>query len=152
MERQMPSSLRLLCELRLFYKAINIGDYNIENFIYQDIRDILKNNMRERHVWIYDCIVWMYGFLLYQQYNTNMPCIYLLVLTLCAVPSLFSRMWLFVTLWIIAHNVPLSMALPRQYLSDTAVGCHFLLQGSSPCRDQTCFSDLSCTDRRVLYH
>ena len=48
MERQMPSSLRLLCELRLFYKAINIGDYNIENFIYQDIRDILKNNMRER--------------------------------------------------------------------------------------------------------
>ena len=53
----MPSSLRLLCELRLFYKATSIGDYIIENFIYQDISDILKNNnMRERHVCTYDYI------------------------------------------------------------------------------------------------
>ena len=75
----MPSSLRLLCELRLFYKATSIGDYIIENFIYQDISDILKNNnMRERHVCTYDYIfVWMYGFLLYQQIiQTCHLCIY----------------------------------------------------------------------------
>ena len=52
----------------------------------------------------------------------------------------------FATLWIVAHQTPLSMGFPRQ---DTGVGCHFLLQGifltqgSNPC--------LLCC-RQVLYH
>ena len=151
MKRTMPSSLRLLCELRLFYKATSRGDYIIENFIYQDVRDILKNNnMRERHVCIYDCIfVWMYGFLLYQQIIQTCH-LHIYYWHCWAVLSLFSHVWLFVTLWTVAHQVPLSMAFCRQYVSDTGVGCHFLLQGSSPPREPTCFSDVSGLDRQVL--
>ena len=55
----MPSSLRLLCELRLFYKATSIGDYIIENFIYQDVRDILKIIIWEKDMYVY-MIVFLY--------------------------------------------------------------------------------------------
>ena len=36
-----------------------------------------------------------------------------------------SCIWLFITIWTITCQAPLSMAFPRQ---DTEVGCHFLLQ------------------------
>ena len=40
--------------------------------------------------------------------------------------SCFSHVRLFVTLWTVAHQAPLSMCFSRQ---DTGVGCHSLLQG-----------------------
>ena len=69
--------------------------------------------------------------------------------------SCFSHVQLFVTLWIVAHQAPLSMGFSRQeYWSagkNTAVGCHFLLQGiltqgSNPCL--LCF----LLGRWILYH
>ena len=41
----------------------------------------------------------------------------------------FSRSQLFVTLWTIAHQAPLSIGFPRQ--ADWS-GCHALLQGTVP--------------------
>ena len=37
-----------------------------------------------------------------------------------------SPVWLFVTPWTVAHQVPLSMDFPGE---NTAMGCHFLLEG-----------------------
>ena len=54
----------------------------------------------------------------------------------CAVLSHFSCVWLFVTLWTVAHQAPLSMDSPGK---STGIGCHallqeiFLTQGSNPC-------------------
>ena len=49
---------------------------------------------------------------------------------MCAcVPSRFSHVWLFVTLWTVIHQVPLSVGFSRQeYWS----GCHALFQGIFP--------------------
>ena len=50
--------------------------------------------------------------------------------------SHFSHVQLFVTLWTVAHQAPLSRGFPGK---NTGVGCHFLLQGifltqgSNPC-------------------
>ena len=41
----------------------------------------------------------------------------------------FSCVWLFVTLWTVAHKAPLSMGLSRQ---ETGVACHAFLQGIFP--------------------
>ena len=38
----------------------------------------------------------------------------------------FSHVWLFATLWTVAHQAPQSMGFSRQYWS----GCHFLLHGN----------------------
>ena len=38
------------------------------------------------------------------------------------------------------------------YPWDSGVGCHFLLQGSSWPRDQTCISCVSCIGRQIIYH
>ena len=61
----------------------------------------------------------------------------------------FSRVQLFVTLWTVAHQTPLSMAFPGK---NTGVGCHLLLQGMFPTQGMhphfLCL--LHC--RRVLYH
>ena len=48
---------------------------------------------------------------------------------------------LFVTLWILACQVPLPMRLPGK---NTGVGCHFLLRGSFQARDWTHVSHVSC--------
>ena len=48
---------------------------------------------------------------------------------------------LFLTLWIGACRAPLSMGFSRQ---NTAVGCHFLLKGSSRPRNWICVSCSSC--------
>ena len=42
------------------------------------------------------------------------------------VHACFSCVWLFATLWTVAHQAPLSMGFPRQ---ECSVGCHFFLQG-----------------------
>ena len=42
------------------------------------------------------------------------------------VPSHFSRVQLFATLWTMAHQTPLSMGF---FSKNTGVGCHVLLQG-----------------------
>ena len=53
-----------------------------------------------------------------------------LLSTMCArVLSHFSRVWLFVTPWTVAHWAPLAMGFSRQ---DTGVGCYALLQGIFP--------------------
>jgi len=41
----------------------------------------------------------------------------------------FSCVCLFMNLWTVAHQFPLSIEFSRQ---DTGVGCHFLLQGIIP--------------------
>ena len=53
--------------------------------------------------------------------------------------SHFSPVWLFVTLWTVAHQAPLSMGFSRKKKKkNTGVGCHalfqgiFLTQGSNP--------------------
>ena len=46
--------------------------------------------------------------------------------------SYFSHARLFVTLWTIAHQAPLSMEFSRQEGKSTGVGCHALLQGNLP--------------------
>ena len=43
--------------------------------------------------------------------------------------KLLSPVWLFMTPWTVAYQAPPSMGFSRQ---DTAVGCHFLLQGYFP--------------------
>ena len=43
--------------------------------------------------------------------------------------KLLSRVQLFVTLWTVTHQAPLSMDSPGK---DIGVGCHFLLQGDLP--------------------
>ena len=54
----------------------------------------------------------------------------------CAVLSRFSCVWLFVALWTVAHQAPLSMDSPGK---NTGVGCHAFLQEifstqvSNPC-------------------
>ena len=45
--------------------------------------------------------------------------------------DLLGHVHLFATPWTVAHQDPLSMGFPRH----TGVGCHFLLQESSPPRD-----------------
>ena len=64
--------------------------------------------------------------------------------------SHFSHVQLFVTLWTVAHQAPLTMGFSRQeYWS----GLPCPPPGeSSPPRDQTCISYDSCIDRQVLYH
>ena len=52
------------------------------------------------------------------------------------------------TLWTVASQAPLSMGCSGK---NTGMGCHFLLQGSSRPKDQTCFY-VSCISRQVLYH
>ena len=55
--------------------------------------------------------------------------------------SCFSRVRLFVTLWTVARQAPLSMGFSRQeYWS----GLHALLQGIFLPRDRTCVSSISC--------
>ena len=62
--------------------------------------------------------VWLLGFLL-------LSSIFLLLIVVCVfMLSHFSHVWLFVTLWTVACQVPLSMFPGR----NTGVGCHFLLQ------------------------
>ena len=62
--------------------------------------------------------------------------------------SCFSCVWLFATLWSIAHQAPLSMGSPGK---DPGVGCHFLLQGSSQPGDRNPVSYVSCIGRQILY-
>ena len=63
--------------------------------------------------------------------------------------SCFSRVQLFVTLWTVACQVPLSMGFSRQvYLSGLLCPPGHLSQPS----DQTHVSYISCIGRWVLYH
>ena len=58
--------------------------------------------------------------------------------------SRFSPAQLFVTLWTVAHQAPLSMGFP---IKNTGLGCHAFLSGIEPT-----FLIVSCTGRQVLYH
>ena len=68
---------------------------------------------------------------------------------MCMLLSCFSHVQLFVTLWTVACQAPVSMGFSRhEYRS----GCHVLLQGiSSRPRDQTQVSFVSCIGRWILY-
>ena len=65
--------------------------------------------------------------------------------------SCFSRVRLFVTLWIIACQAPLSMGLSRQEWILGWVAMPYS-RGISQPRDQTWASCVSCIGRQVLYH
>ena len=60
--------------------------------------------------------------------------------------SCFSHVWLFATLWIAAHQAPLSMEFSRQ---DSGEGCHFFLHRVFPTQELNP-SLLHC--RLILYH
>ena len=66
----------------------------------------------------------------------------------CAILSHFSCVWLFVTLWTIAHQAPLSMEFSR-ILEWVAI---FSSRGSSQHRDGTCIYWGSCIADRHFYH
>ena len=72
-------------------------------------------------------------------------------ISLCVcVLSHFSRVRLSVTLWTITHQALLSMGSSRQ---EHWSGLPFpSVKGSSPSRDQTHISYVSCIGRQVLYH
>ena len=62
----------------------------------------------------------------------------------------FSCVQLFVTLWTVALQAPLSMGiLQARTLEGVAMPSS---GGSSPPRDRTRISQSTCTGRRVLYH
>ena len=64
--------------------------------------------------------------------------------------QLLSCVWLFVILWTVARQSPLSVEFPLS--KNTGVHCHFLLRGSSQPRDWTYISWVSCISRHILYH
>ena len=67
-----------------------------------------------------------------------------------AVLSRFSHVQLCATLSTVAHQGPLSMGiLPARILEWVAEPSS---RESSPPRDRTCVSKVSCTDRQALYH
>ena len=66
-------------------------------------------------------------------------------------PSHFSRVRFFATLWTVAHQAPLSMGFCRQEKPLEWVAM-LSSRGSSQPRDWTHISYVSCTDRQVLYH
>ena len=49
---------------------------------------------------------------------------------MCVHAQSLSQVWLFETLWTIAHQAPLSMGFFSS--KNSRVGCHFLLQGIFP--------------------
>ena len=63
--------------------------------------------------------------------------------------SCFSCVWLCVTLWTIAWQAPLSWDFPGM---NSGVVVLPSSRGSSPHRDRTSISFVSCTGKRVLYH
>ena len=54
-----------------------------------------------------------------------LPLVHNIMLRACLHAQSFSHAWLFVTLWTITRQAPLSMEFPGK---NTGVGCHFLLQ------------------------
>ena len=62
--------------------------------------------------------------------------------------SHFSHVQLFATLWTLAHQVPLSMGTLQARMLEWVVMP--FSRGSSPVRDQTRVSYISCSGRRVL--
>ena len=64
--------------------------------------------------------------------------------------SHFSYVWLFVTLWIVAHQAPLSMGvLQARILEWVAIS---FTKESSRAGDQNRAFNISCTGMQVLYH
>ena len=72
------------------------------------------------------------------------------IIPLICVPSRFSRVQLFVMLWTIAHQGPLSMVILQvRTLERVAMPSS---RGSSRLRDQTHIFSVSCIGRQILYH
>ena len=75
------------------------------------------------------------------------PCLFNLYAEGCACMLIcFSHVWLFATLWTVAHQALLSWDSPGK---NTGVGCHFLLQGIFPTQGLNP-GLLHC--RQTLYH
>ena len=74
----------------------------------------------------------------------------LVLILVVGVLGCFSLIWLFTTLWTLAHQAPLSKGFSRQeYWSGFAMPSS---RGSSQPRDWTQVSYDSCIGRQVLYH
>ena len=67
----------------------------------------------------------------------------------CGVVCVLSHIWVFVTPWTVAHQVPLSEECFRQ---ECWSGLPFSIPGSSQSRAQTRVSCISCIARWSLYH
>ena len=81
-------------------------------------------------------------------YCRSLLCVHVCVCA-CTCSQSLSCLQLFVTSWTIAHQAPLSMGFSRK---EHWRGCHFLLQGIFPTRDQNHVSCISFTGRWILYH
>ena len=82
--------------------------------------------------------------------RTTVQLIYPLTQNIKAIACVLSRVWLFVILWTVAHQAPLSMGiLQARILEWVAVSSS---RGSSWPWDQTRVFGISCTGRQVLYH
>ena len=71
----------------------------------------------------------MYKSVSSQQYFKRTNWLHFKVCACVCMLSCFSHIQPFATLWTVAHQAPLSIAFSEQ---DTAVSCHFLLQGIFP--------------------
>ena len=78
-----------------------------------------------------------------------LPICLILMYRVCVCTHVHSYVQLFVTLWTITHQVPLSVESPGK---NTEVGCHFLLQGIFPTQGLNLHLLVSCTGRGILYH
>ena len=67
---------------------------------------------------------------------------------MCVHAELLSCVQLFAALWTVAHQAPLFI-LQARTLECVAMPSS---RGSSPPRDQTCVSSVSCVGRWILYH
>ena len=69
----------------------------------------------------------------------------------CVRTCVLRGVWLFATLWTVAHQAPLTMGFPRQ---EYWVGCYFLLQGGLPNPEIEPMSlpYISCIGRQVIYY
>ena len=101
------------------------------------VRSLGENGYMYMYGWVPLLFTWNHHNIVNQLY----VCVFVL--------SHFSCVRLFVTLWTMACQAPLSVGFSSK---NTGVGCHALLQGSSQPRDRTHVSYNCCIGRRVLYH
>ena len=90
---------------------------------------------------------WMHGWLSLLQFFHLLNGHERLKCSVCLCSQSLNCVQLFTTPWTVARQTPLCpWDVPGK---NTGVGCHFLLQGILPPKDQTC---VSCIGRCILYH
>ena len=114
-DKHLNSFLSYLYPEPLAEATINI----IPPFYYVGM--LVKTQLPYRHLfWAFYCILLICTSLL----MPKLDCLFSMWVLSC-----FSHVWFYVTLWIVAHQAPLSMIFSGK---NTGVGFHALLQGWNP--------------------